>query len=76
MSDKKITAGLAALKVMEGWGIDTMYGIPSGTLSGLMNAMSNPESTKKLEVWQLPCNTSLAVRWRLLSDLVALVPRT
>ena len=47
MSDKKITAGLAALKVMEGWGIDTMYGIPSGTLSGLMNAMSNPENNIK-----------------------------
>ncbi|MDR0899427.1 MAG: pyruvate oxidase [Lactobacillaceae bacterium] len=44
MSDKKITAGLAALKVMEGWGIDTMYGIPSGTLSGLMNAMGDPEN--------------------------------
>lgn len=47
MSDKKISAGLAALKVMEGWGIDTMYGIPSGTLSGLMNAMGNPENKVK-----------------------------
>jgi len=47
MSDKKISAGLAALKVMEGWGVDTMYGIPSGTLSGLMNAMGNPENNIK-----------------------------
>ncbi len=47
MSDTKISAGLAALKVMEGWGIDTMYGIPSGTLSGLMNAMGNPENNIK-----------------------------
>lgn len=47
MSDKKISAGLAALKVMEGWGVDTMYGIPSGTLSGLMNAMGDPENNIK-----------------------------
>ncbi|AIG66191.1 pyruvate oxidase [Weissella tructae] len=47
MSDKKMSAGLAALKVMEGWGVDTMYGIPSGTLSGLMNAMGNPENNIK-----------------------------
>lgn len=47
MSENKISAGLAALKVMEGWGIDTMYGIPSGTLSGLMNAMGNPENNIK-----------------------------
>ncbi|MBX4172366.1 pyruvate oxidase [Weissella viridescens] len=44
MSDKKISAGLAALKVMEGWGVETIYGIPSGTLSGFMNAMGNPEN--------------------------------
>lgn len=44
MSEKKISAGLAALKVMEGWGVHTIYGIPSGTLSGLMNAMGNPEN--------------------------------
>lgn len=44
MSEQKISAGLAALKVMEGWGVHTIYGIPSGTLSGLMNAMGNPEN--------------------------------
>ncbi|MDN2451420.1 pyruvate oxidase [Leuconostoc sp. UCMA20149] len=44
MSDNKISAGLAALKVMSGWGVHTMYGIPSGTLSGLMNAMGDPEN--------------------------------
>lgn len=47
MSDNKISAGLAALKVMSGWGIHTMYGIPSGTLSGLMNAMGDPENKIK-----------------------------
>jgi len=47
MSDKKISAGLAALKVMEGWGVHTIYGIPSGTLSGLMNAMGHPENNIK-----------------------------
>jgi pyruvate oxidase len=44
MSDKKISAGLAALKVMEGWGVPTVYGVPSGTLSGFMNAMGDPEN--------------------------------
>lgn len=43
----KISVGLAALKVMEGWGVDTIYGIPSGTLSGLMNAMGEPENNIK-----------------------------
>ncbi|MCT4413986.1 pyruvate oxidase [Leuconostoc pseudomesenteroides] len=47
MSDNKISAGLAALKVMSGWGVHTMYGIPSGTLSGLMNAMGDPENKIK-----------------------------
>jgi len=47
MSDKKISAGLAALKVMEGWGVHTIYGIPSGTLSGLMDAMGHPENNIK-----------------------------
>ncbi|WP_273752036.1 pyruvate oxidase [Leuconostoc mesenteroides] len=47
MSDNKISAGLAALKVMSGWGVHTMYGIPSGTLSGLMNALGDPENKIK-----------------------------
>ncbi|MGO2138763.1 pyruvate oxidase [Leuconostoc mesenteroides] len=47
MSDNKISAGLAALKVMSVWGVHTMYGIPSGTLSGLMNAMGDPENKIK-----------------------------
>jgi len=47
MLDKKISAGLAALKVMEGWGVHTIYGIPSGTLSGLMDAMGHPENNIK-----------------------------
>jgi len=44
MESRKIKVGLAALKVMEGWGVDTIYGIPSGTLSGLMDSMGNPEN--------------------------------
>lgn len=47
MAGNKISAGLAALKVMSGWGVDTMYGIPSGTLSGLMNAMGHPDNDIK-----------------------------
>lgn len=47
MSGNKISAGLAALKVMSGWGVHTMYGIPSGTLSGLMNAMGHPDNDIK-----------------------------
>ncbi|SUP59025.1 Pyruvate oxidase [Weissella viridescens] len=59
MSDKKISAGLAALKVMEGWGVETIYGIPSGTLSGFMNAMGNPEN--KINFYKL--NMKKLVRW-------------
>ncbi len=44
---RKINVGLAALKVMEGWGVDTVYGIPSGTLSGFMDSMGNPENNIK-----------------------------
>ncbi|XJS11286.1 pyruvate oxidase [Aerococcaceae bacterium WGS1372] len=44
---RKIKVGLAALKVMEGWGVDTIYGIPSGTLSSLMDAMGDPENSIK-----------------------------
>ena len=47
MSENKITAGLAALKVMEGWGVPTVYGVQSGTLSGFMNAMGDPENNVK-----------------------------
>ncbi len=35
----------ASLKVMEGWGIDTIYGIPSGTLAPLMEALGEQEGT-------------------------------
>ena len=47
MSAKNIKVGLAVLKVLEGWGVDTMYGIPSGTLSSLMDAMGDEENNIK-----------------------------
>lgn len=38
MADK-IKASLAGLKVLKDWGVDTVYGIPSGTLSSFMDAL-------------------------------------
>lgn len=34
---KKIRAGEAALNVLKGWGVDTIYGIPSSTLAALLD---------------------------------------
>lgn len=45
MEDGKIKVSTASLKVMEGWGIDTIYGIPSGTLAPLMEALGEQEET-------------------------------
>ncbi|RPA61304.1 pyruvate oxidase [Aerococcus agrisoli] len=39
MSKDKINIGLAVMKILESWGADTVYGIPSGTLSAFMDAM-------------------------------------
>ena len=36
MTQGKITASAAMLNVLKTWGVDTIYGIPSGTLSSLM----------------------------------------
>ena len=47
MSAKNIKVGLAILKVLEGWDVDTIYGIPSGTLSSLMDAMGDKENNIK-----------------------------
>ena len=35
MTQGKITASAAMLNVLKTWGVDTIYGIPSGTLSSL-----------------------------------------
>ena len=45
MSDGKIKVSTASLKVLAGWGIDTIYGIPSGTLAPLMEALGEQEET-------------------------------
>ncbi|WP_161878625.1 pyruvate oxidase [Alkalibacterium sp. MB6] len=45
MTDGKMKVSTASLKVMEGWGIDTIYGIPSGTLAPLMEALGEQEGT-------------------------------
>ncbi|MGY0835992.1 pyruvate oxidase [Aerococcus urinaeequi] len=47
MSDNKISIGLAVMKILESWGADTVYGIPSGTLSSLMDAMGEEENNVK-----------------------------
>nr|1V5F_A Chain A, Pyruvate oxidase [Aerococcus viridans]1V5G_A Chain A, Pyruvate oxidase [Aerococcus viridans] len=43
----KINIGLAVMKILESWGADTIYGIPSGTLSSLMDAMGEEENNVK-----------------------------
>ncbi|MGO4936501.1 pyruvate oxidase [Fundicoccus sp. Sow4_H7] len=45
MSKGKIKISAASLKVMEGWGINTIYGIPSGTLAPLMEALGEQKDT-------------------------------
>ena len=45
MKNGKTKVSLASLKVMADWGIDTIYGIPSGTLAPLMEALGEQEET-------------------------------
>lgn len=47
MTRKKIKIAAASLKVLDGWGVDTIYGIPSGTLSSLMDAMGEKDNKIK-----------------------------
>lgn len=51
MAKEKIKIAVAALKVLEGWGVDTVYGIPSGTLSSFMDALAvEQEKIKFIQV--------------------------
>lgn len=59
MTQGKITASAAMLNVLKTWGVDTIYGIPSGTLSSLMDALLKTKisvsckfATKKLVLLQ------------------------
>ena len=45
MTEGKTKVSLASLKVLEGWGIDTIYGIPSGTLAPLMEGLGEQKET-------------------------------
>ncbi|MBM6613567.1 pyruvate oxidase [Desemzia sp. RIT804] len=45
MEHGKTKVSTASLKVLAGWGIDTIYGIPSGTLAPLMEALGEQEET-------------------------------
>ena len=40
MTQEKITASAAMLNVLKTRGVDTIYGIPSGTLSSFMDALA------------------------------------
>ena len=46
----KITASAAMLNVLKTWGVDTIYGIPSGTLSSLMDALAEDKDINFLQV--------------------------
>ena len=50
MTQGKITASAAMLNVLKTWGVDTIYGIPSGTLSSLMDALAEDKEIRFLQV--------------------------
>ena len=50
MTQGKITASAAMLNVLKTWGVDTIYGIPSGTLSSLMDALAEDKNIRFLQV--------------------------
>ena len=50
MTQGKITASAAMLNVLKAWGVDTIYGIPSGTLSSLMDALAEDKDIRFLQV--------------------------
>ena len=41
----KIEAGVAAVKVLESWGVKQVYGIPAGSLNSWMDALKKEEDT-------------------------------
>ena len=49
MTQGKITASAAMLNVLKTWGVDTIYGIPSGTLSSLMDALAEDKDIRFLQ---------------------------
>ena len=50
MTQENITASAAMLNVLKTWGVDTIYGIPSGTLSSLMDALAEDKDIRFLQV--------------------------
>ena len=50
MTQGKITASAAMLNVLKTWEVDTIYGIPSGTLSSLMDALAEDKDIRFLQV--------------------------
>ena len=50
MTQGEITASAAMLNVLKTWGVDTIYGIPSGTLSSLMDALAEDKDIRFLQV--------------------------
>ena len=50
MTQGKITASAAMLNVLKTWGVDTIYGIPSGTLSSLVDALAEDKDIRFLQV--------------------------
>ncbi|MGV3174762.1 pyruvate oxidase [Aerococcus suis] len=50
MSKNMISASSAMLNVLKTWGVDTIYGIPSGTLGSLMDALAEDDDIRFLQV--------------------------
>lgn len=45
---KKIDAGVAALRVLEDWGVDHIYGLPAGSLNSWMDALEKEKDRIRL----------------------------
>lgn len=43
--NRKIEAGVAAVKVLESWGVKQVYGLPAGSLNSWMDALKKEEDT-------------------------------
>ena len=44
---EKINAGVAAVKVLEEWGVKHIYGIPGGSINSLMDALLHEKDVIK-----------------------------
>lgn len=62
-----VKAAVAAVKVLENWGVKDIYGLPGGSINSLMDALLEEKTAyalsksvmKKLVQWQPACMLNL-----------------